>query len=75
MNEFEVSWNVFDSVAVWIDKRHVVNLQTDIESAKSIAEGLAKLSEPERTQMALMIQDVLWKQVNPRAVKNKGESK
>lgn len=72
MNEFEVSWNVFDSVAVWIDKRHVVNLQTDIESAKSIAEGLAKLSEPERTQMALMIQDVLWKQVNPRAVKNKG---
>jgi len=75
VNEFEVSWNVFDSVAVWIDKRHVVNLQTDIESAKSIAEGLAKLSEPERTQMALMIQDVLWKQVNPRAVKNKGESK
>ena len=74
MNEFEVSWNVFDSVAVWIDKRHVVNLQTDIESAKSIAEGLAKLSEPERTQMALMIQDVLWKQVNPRAVKNKGET-
>lgn len=75
MSNVEVNWNVFDSVAIWIGGKHIVNVQTDIESAKSIANGLAKLSEPERTQMALMIQDVLWKQVNPRAVKNKGESK
>lgn len=67
MNDFHVSWNVFDSVAIWIGGRHVVNVQTDVDSAKSIAEGLAKLEEPQRTEMAHMIRDVLWKEVNPRA--------
>lgn len=74
MNDFHVSWNVLDSVAIWIGGKHVVNLQTDTTSATSIAEGLAKLDEPERTQMALMIRDVLWNEVNPRASKTKGEA-
>lgn len=71
MNRVEVCWNVFDSVAIWIDDKHVVNVQADIHSAKSIGEGLAKLEEPERTEMALMIRDVLWKEVNTRSTKEK----
>ena len=67
MNDFHVHPNVFNSMAIWIGGKHIVNIQTDGHSAESIAEGLAKLSEPERTEMALMIQDVLWKQVNPNA--------
>ena len=67
MSRVDVNWNVFNSVSVWIDQQHVVNLQTDLETAKSIGEGLVKLDEPERTDMAHMIRDVLWKQVNPNA--------
>lgn len=67
MSKVEVNGNVFDSVAIWIDDKHVVNVQTDIHSAKSIGEGLAKLSEPERTETALMIRDVLWREVNTNA--------
>lgn len=71
MNDFHVHSNIFNSMAIWIGGKHIVNIQTDAQSAESIAEGLAKLSEPERTKMALMIQDVLWREVNIRSTEEK----